>query len=154
MQQSLEIINHLNEKLTSEIEKRKNDLKRSIKRSEFMRNEQKSLALAMQNIAIEIKKMHRIIGKSAIGYFLEIRPIQMQAVNDAPNALNRYLKQMELEKQSLDERKRSVALSLSKQGRTPLPMKQRNASSHNLHMGSSGQRKFVDSGRIHTKKDE
>lgn len=109
MRESMILISQLNEKLNAELTKRKSDLSRSTAAANFMRDEQKSLAHAMANVKMEIERLHAIIGKSSMRYFVDIKPVHGHVVEDVPGALTQYIEQKEQEKQRLMAQKAAAA---------------------------------------------
>ena len=104
MRESMGLIRQLTDKLNVELDRRKKDLTHSLATVSFMRDEQKSLALAMQNAKFEIERMHSIIGKSSMRYFVDVRPIHGNVVEDVPGALRQYMEQKEQEKLKLAQK--------------------------------------------------
>jgi hypothetical protein len=109
MKESRVLIALLNERLSGELVKRKFDLDRSRATAAFMNDEQKSVVYAMGNVKSEIEKLHGLISKSSMRYFIEIKPIHSQVVADVPAALTQYFEQKEREKQRLIEQKAAAA---------------------------------------------
>ena len=109
MTESIQLITQLNAKLTNELSKRKEDLSRSLATSDFMKNEQKSLAYAMQNCKMEIEKLHKEIGKTTMRYFVDIKPVHGHVVENVPLALKQYLEEKEAEKSRLLAQKQAAA---------------------------------------------
>jgi hypothetical protein len=101
MRESRVLIAQLNEKLSGELHRRKADLARSQATTAFMKDEQKSLIYAMMHIKLEIENLHRTIAKSAMRYFVDIKPIHEHVVQDVPAALAHYMAQKEQEKARL-----------------------------------------------------
>jgi hypothetical protein len=95
MQDSMQNIVQLNQKLGGELEQRKADLAESDATVIFMRAEEKSLIYAMLNAKREIERLHQVIGKSAMRYFVDTKPIQGSVVVDVPGALATYMQQKE-----------------------------------------------------------
>ena len=104
MRESMELISHLMSKLKLELARRREDLNLSLATASFMRDEQKSLAYAMKSAQYEIEKMHAMIGKSSMRYFIDIKPIHSNVVADVPGALAQYLELKEQEKQRLAQK--------------------------------------------------
>ena len=82
-----------------------------------MRDEQKSLALAMRATQFEIEKMHSMIGKSSMRYFVDIKPIHGDVVADVPGALAHYMELKEQEKQRLAQKTAAPVPPIRKQAR-------------------------------------
>ena len=104
MRESMKLISQLTAKLNIELDRRKKDLTHSLATVDFMRNEQRSLALAMQNAKFEIERMHSIIGKSSMRYFVDVRPVHGNVVEDVPGALRQYMEQREQERLKLAQK--------------------------------------------------
>jgi len=113
MKESMVLISQLKEKLTTELNRRKNDLDKSNKTIEFMKNEQKSLSSAMRNSKAEIEKLHEIIGKSSMRYFIDIKTVHKHVVEDVPGALQQYIQQKEEEKQRMIAEKAAAAAAIT-----------------------------------------
>ncbi|OHT04148.1 hypothetical protein TRFO_06473 [Tritrichomonas foetus] len=126
MSESMNLISQLNTKLTQELEKRKEDLSKSVATAIFMKNEQKSLAYAMQNVKMEIEKIHKFIGKTSMRYFVDIKPIHSHVVDDVPTALAQYIEQKEAEKARLLAQKQAAA-----QAQISAPKQTRNTNNAN-----------------------
>ncbi|KAK8887275.1 hypothetical protein M9Y10_038313 [Tritrichomonas musculus] len=123
MKESMSLISQLNTKLASELEKRKADLNKSLATTTFMKMEQKSLAFEMQNMQAEIERLHSIIGKSSMRYFVDIKPIHGNVVKDVPGALKVYLEQKEQEKQRLLQQKQAQQAQITAQKQKAPPTK-------------------------------
>lgn len=126
MRESINLIGQLNEKLSSELTRRKTDLAKSVASADFMKNEQVSLALAIKNVKYEIEKLHGIIGKSSMRYFVDVKPVHGHVVADVPKALEQYIEQKEAEKQRLIAQKAAAAASI-----TPVQRQTRNTQNTN-----------------------
>jgi hypothetical protein len=98
MRESMLLISELNEKLSSELQRRNADLSSSSGTVAFLRDEQKSLVYAMMNLKREIEDMHAIIARSTMRYYVDTKPIHGHVVADVPGALASYIAQKEQEK--------------------------------------------------------
>ena len=126
MKESMLLISSLNDKLTQELDNRKKDLAASQKNAEFLRNEQLSLAIAMKNAKLEIERLQEVISKSSMRYFVDIKPIHGNVVENVPAALEQYIAQKEEEKQRLlAERAIQQAAMVQKQAKTIQTAKRR-----------------------------
>jgi hypothetical protein len=128
MHDSMRHIAQLNEKLSGELEQRKADLVVSDTTTNFMRAEEKSLIHAMLNMKREIESLHQVIGKSAMRYFVDTKPIHGSVVVDVPGALAAYMQQKEQEKAKIAAQKAAQAaqaLQQQKQERTAGQVKRR-----------------------------
>jgi hypothetical protein len=121
MRESMILIGELNEKLGSELSQRRKDLKESVDMAEFMKHEQKSLAFALANLKFEIEKVHGMIGKSSLRYFVDLKSVHGNVVEDVPYALTRYLEQVE--QQRIQAQKAAALLQMMppKQKVSPVP---------------------------------
>ena len=117
MRESMDLISHLMKKLKLELARRKEDLTESLAAASFMRDEQKSLALAMRATQFEIEKMHSMIDKSSMRYFVDIKPIHGDVVADVPGALAHYMELKEQEKQRLAQKATAPVPPIRKQAR-------------------------------------
>lgn len=141
MRQSMVLISQLNTKLTGELQKRKEDLETSVATTNFMRNEQKSLAFAMQNAKDEIERLHEIVGKSSMRYFVDIKPVHGHVVRDVPGALQQYIEQKELEKQKLLQQKQQTQqekIIQQRSQKSPSPTKQLRRKTNFINQHSKG----------------
>lgn len=121
MKESMVLISQLNAKLAGELEKRKSDLKGSLATTKFMRMEQRSLAFEMQNMQAEIERMHQIITKSSMRYFVDIKPVHGNVVKDVPGALRTYMEQKEQEKQRILQQKQMQQAQIMAQQKQKTP---------------------------------
>jgi hypothetical protein len=101
MRESMVLIAHLNDKLTTELTRRKADLAASQATAVFMRDEEKSLMYAMANVKREIEQLHQVVARSGMRYFVDTKPIHGHVVQDVPGALASYMEQKEQEKARL-----------------------------------------------------
>lgn len=120
MKSSMVLISSLNEKLTTELAGRKTDLENSKRTVEFMKNEQLSLALAMKNAKAEIERLQELIGKSSMRYFVDIKPIHANVVENVPAALAAYIAQKEEEKQRLAAERAAQQAALIQKNQRPV----------------------------------
>jgi hypothetical protein len=101
MRESRLLIAQLHEKLSKELRQRRTDLATSQSSVLFMKDEQLSLIFALESIKFELESLHCVVGKSAMRYFVDVKPVHGNVVRDVPEALASYLAQKEEEKARL-----------------------------------------------------
>jgi hypothetical protein len=109
MDSSLILIRQLKERLSNEFKQRTSDLNWTKSAIAFMKLERDALAFAMRLSQRQIEALQRFVAKSAMRFFVHVKPVHERVILDVPGALARYNQKKVEERAKLLETKISTA---------------------------------------------